>query len=206
MSQPHAPALDAQGIHKSYGTHEVLRGVDLLVEPGQILGLLGRNGAGKSTLVKLIARFYDLTSGSLTLDGVELRELSQADLRRNVVMVTQEAFLFSGSIAENIALGRPDATEAEIQAYVATGEPLPMTEVVTLCAQCHGPQYRDFKAGAHGGMTGYWDLSRGDRTRNNCVSCHDPHSPKYAGGHPVMPPRNPSAHGEPDTKGAPGHE
>ncbi|WP_331106835.1 hypothetical protein [Archangium sp.] len=82
--------------------------------------------------------------------------------------------------------------------HLATGEPLPMTEALTLCAQCHGPQHRDFKAGAHGGMTGHWDLSRGDRTRNNCVSCHDPHTPKYAGGHPVMPPRNP--------KEAPGHE
>jgi hypothetical protein len=73
--------------------------------------------------------------------------------------------------------------------HLATGEPLPMTEVVTLCSQCHGPQARDFKAGAHGGMTGHWDLSRGDRTRNNCVSCHDPHTPKYAGALPVMPPR-----------------
>ena len=58
MSQPHAPALDAQGIHKSYGTHEVLRGVDLLVEPGQILGLLGRNGAGKSTRLIMILCGY----------------------------------------------------------------------------------------------------------------------------------------------------
>ncbi|MFE8596882.1 hypothetical protein [Archangium violaceum] len=90
--------------------------------------------------------------------------------------------------------------------HLATGEPLPMTEALTLCAQCHGPQYRDFKAGAHGGMTGYWDLSRGDRTRNHCVSCHDPHSPKYAGGHPVMPPRHPAAQGGTDTKEAQGHE
>jgi hypothetical protein len=73
--------------------------------------------------------------------------------------------------------------------HLATGTPLPMTEVVTLCSQCHGPQARDFKAGAHGGMTGHWDLSRGGRTRNNCVSCHDPHAPKYAGALPVMPPR-----------------
>ncbi|MCY1022774.1 hypothetical protein [Pyxidicoccus sp. MSG2] len=73
--------------------------------------------------------------------------------------------------------------------HLATGEPLPMTEVVTLCSQCHGPQARDFRAGAHGGMTGYWDASRGGRTRNNCVSCHDPHAPKYAGALPVMPPR-----------------
>ena len=73
--------------------------------------------------------------------------------------------------------------------HLATGEPVPMTDVVTLCSQCHGPQARDFKAGAHGGMTGHWDLSRGGRTRNNCVSCHDPHAPEYAGALPVMPPR-----------------
>ncbi len=78
--------------------------------------------------------------------------------------------------------------------HLATGEPLPMTEVVTLCAQCHGPQARDFRAGAHGGMTGHWDLSRGGRTRNNCVSCHDPHTPQYPGARPVMPPKEAHAH------------
>ncbi|MBN1205949.1 MAG: hypothetical protein JXB05_13615 [Myxococcaceae bacterium] len=80
--------------------------------------------------------------------------------------------------------------------HLATGQALPMTEVMTLCSQCHGPQARDYKAGAHGGMTGYWDLSRGGRTRNNCVSCHDPHTPKYAGAHPVMAPRPPLPHSE----------
>ncbi|PZQ82180.1 MAG: ABC transporter, partial [Micrococcus luteus] len=101
----------------SYGPDRVvLPEFDLVIPAGQTVAVVGQTGAGKSTLAKLIARFYDVSAGSLTLDGVELRELSQADLRRNVVMVTQEAFLFSGSIAENIALGRPDATEAEIQA------------------------------------------------------------------------------------------
>ncbi len=101
----------------SYGPDRVvLPEFDLVIPAGQTVAVVGQTGAGKSTLAKLIARFYDVSTGSLTLDGVELRELSQADLRRNVVMVTQEAFLFSGSIAENIALGRPDATEAEIQA------------------------------------------------------------------------------------------
>ncbi|MGC5047906.1 ABC transporter ATP-binding protein [Micrococcus porci] len=94
----------------------VLPEFDLTVPAGQTVAVVGQTGAGKSTLVKLIARFYDLTSGSLTLDGVELKDLAGADLRRNVVMVTQEAFLFSGTVAENIALGRPDASEAEIQA------------------------------------------------------------------------------------------
>ena len=94
----------------------VLPRFDLTIPAGQTVAVVGQTGAGKSTLVKLIARFYDVSAGSLTLDGVELRELATADLRRNVVMVTQEAFLFSGSIAENIALGRPGASEAEIQA------------------------------------------------------------------------------------------
>jgi ATP-binding cassette subfamily B protein len=76
---------------------------------------VGQTGAGKSTLAKLIARFYDVTSGSLTLDGVDLRDLATTDLRRNIVMVTQEAFLFSGSVADNIALGRPEASRAEIE-------------------------------------------------------------------------------------------
>ncbi|GAA4775104.1 ABC transporter ATP-binding protein [Citricoccus nitrophenolicus] len=94
----------------------ILPEFDLTIPAGQTVAVVGQTGAGKSTLVKLIARFYDLSSGSLTLDGVELDQLSAADLRRNVVMVTQEAFLFSGSVAENIALGRPDASDAEIQA------------------------------------------------------------------------------------------
>lgn len=62
--------------------------------------------------------------------------------------------------------------------HLADGTRLPMTEAMQLCAQCHGPQWRDYKAGAHGGMNGAWDLSRGGRTRNHCVDCHDPHVPK----------------------------
>lgn len=84
------------------------------IPAGQTVAVVGQTGAGKSTLAKLIARFYDLSSGSLTLDGVELRRLSNTDLRRAVVMVTQEAFLFSGSVAENIALGKPGASREEI--------------------------------------------------------------------------------------------
>ncbi|MBG6084185.1 ABC transporter ATP-binding protein [Zhihengliuella flava] len=86
----------------------------LTIEAGQTVAVVGQTGAGKSTLAKLIARFYDLSEGTLTLDGVDLRELSQRDLRRAVVMVTQEAFLFSGSVAENIALGKPNATREEV--------------------------------------------------------------------------------------------
>lgn len=87
---------------------------DLAIEAGQTVAVVGQTGAGKSTLAKLIARFYDLRSGSLELDSVPISELSNEELRRHVVMVTQEAFLFSGTVAENIALGRPGASLEEI--------------------------------------------------------------------------------------------
>ncbi len=93
----------------------VLPKLNLDIPAGQTIAVVGQTGAGKSTVAKLIARFYDLTSGSLTLDGVELRQLSNEDLRRAVVMVTQEAFLFSGSVAENIALGNPQASRGQIE-------------------------------------------------------------------------------------------
>ncbi|WP_102159080.1 ABC transporter ATP-binding protein [Zhihengliuella halotolerans] len=92
----------------------VMQEFDLTIPAGQTVAVVGQTGAGKSTLAKLIARFYDLSAGELTLDGVDLRDLSQEDLRRAVVMVTQEAFLFSGSVADNIALGRPEASREEI--------------------------------------------------------------------------------------------
>ncbi|OSM44064.1 ABC transporter [Nesterenkonia sp. PF2B19] len=92
----------------------VLHRMDLHIPAGQTVAVVGRTGAGKSTLVKLLARFYDVTSGSLTLDGVDLRKLSLEDHHRHVAMVTQEAFLFSGTITENIALGRPDAPQEDV--------------------------------------------------------------------------------------------
>lgn len=108
--------IDFQGVEFRYGDGPVVvPTLDLHIPAGQTVALVGQTGAGKSTLAKLIARFYDVTAGSLTLDGVDLRNLSTTDLRRNIVMVTQEAFLFSGSVADNIALGRPEATRAEIE-------------------------------------------------------------------------------------------
>lgn len=94
----------------------VLPEFDLHVPSGQTVALVGATGAGKSTVAKLIARFYDVSSGSLTLDGVDIRDISTRDLRRAVVMVTQEAYLFSGSVRENIALARPDASDEEVEA------------------------------------------------------------------------------------------
>jgi ATP-binding cassette, subfamily B, bacterial len=92
----------------------VLPRLELAIPAGQTIALVGTTGAGKSTLAKLIARFYDPTEGVVTLDGVDLRRLHPKDLRRAIVMVTQEAYLFSGTVADNIALGKPDATRDEI--------------------------------------------------------------------------------------------
>ncbi|GAD84833.1 ABC transporter ATP-binding protein [Nocardia asteroides] len=94
----------------------VLPEFDLTIPAGQVVALVGATGAGKSTLAKLLTRFYDPSGGTITLDGVDLRELADAELRRHVVMVTQEAYLFSGTIADNIRLGRPDATDDEVTA------------------------------------------------------------------------------------------
>ena len=74
--------------------------------------------------------------------------------------------------------------------HLADGELLDITDAMTLCAQCHGVQYRDYTHGSHGGMTGHWDLQRGGRDRNNCVDCHFPHSPAYEQVMPVHPPRD----------------
>ncbi|WP_065569778.1 ABC transporter ATP-binding protein [Microbacterium oleivorans] len=97
-------------------TKTILPDFRLDIPAGQTIALVGTTGAGKSTLAKLVARFYDPTKGAVTLDGVDLRELHPKDLRRAIVMVTQEAYLFSGTVADNIALGKPDATMDEIRA------------------------------------------------------------------------------------------
>ncbi|MGW6967406.1 ABC transporter ATP-binding protein [Streptomyces zaomyceticus] len=105
-----------EGVRFAYRTGgEVLPTMDLTIPAGQTVAVVGATGAGKSTLAKLLARFYDPTDGAVRLDGVDLRDLSTPELRRGVVMVTQEAFLFSGTVAENIAIGRPDASRAEIE-------------------------------------------------------------------------------------------
>ncbi|MDG4665688.1 ABC transporter ATP-binding protein [Mycobacterium sp. 236(2023)] len=94
----------------------VLPGLDLVIPAGQTVALVGTTGAGKTTIAKLITRFYDPTSGVVTLDGTDLREVAQDDLRRHVVMVTQENFMFGGTVADNIRFGRPSATDEQIRA------------------------------------------------------------------------------------------
>jgi ATP-binding cassette subfamily B protein len=96
-----------------------LEDVDLQVPPGQTLALVGSTGAGKSTFAKLVARFYDPQRGSVSVDGHDLRGVQQRALRRQLGIVPQEGFLFSGSVRENIAFGRPEASLEEIEAAAA---------------------------------------------------------------------------------------
>lgn len=92
----------------------VLKNVSLVVEPGQIVAVLGATGSGKSSLVQLIPRFYDVSSGRVTLDGIDVRELDEDSLRRHVVIALQESILFSGTLRDNIRYGKPEATEEEV--------------------------------------------------------------------------------------------
>jgi ABC-type multidrug transport system fused ATPase/permease subunit len=106
-----------EGVRFSYGRGpEVLHGIDLRVEPGTTVALVGHTGAGKSTIAKLLARFYDPREGRITVDGHDLRDVTQESLRRQLGIVPQEGFLFAGTVRENIAFGRPAATDEEIAA------------------------------------------------------------------------------------------
>jgi ATP-binding cassette subfamily B protein len=106
-----------EDVHFAYETGpEVLHGIDLDVPPGTTVALVGHTGAGKSTIAKLIARFYDPTAGRITIDDVDLRTVRQESLRRQLGIVPQEGFLFAGTVAENIAFGRPEASREEIAA------------------------------------------------------------------------------------------
>lgn len=95
---------------------EALRGIDLDIAPGESVALVGETGAGKSTIVKLVARFYDATGGRVLIDGVPVTDLDLGTFRRRIGYVPQEPFLFSGTVRDNIAYGRPDATDAEVEA------------------------------------------------------------------------------------------
>ncbi len=114
----HLPHLSGQmtlsDVGFRYGNRTVTRGVSLTIAPGEMIGLVGHSGSGKSTLVNLICRFYDVSEGSIRVDGVDIRSLPVAEYRRHIGLVLQEPFLFFGTIAENIAYGRPDASRAEI--------------------------------------------------------------------------------------------
>jgi len=131
VPEPENPVVihQAQGkvsfdsVHFQYATgDQVLKPFSLEIPAGQTIALVGTTGAGKSTLAKLISRFYDPTRGVVKLDDTDLRDISNGDLRREIVMVTQEAYLFTGSVAENIQLGKPGASMEEVeQAAKAVG-------------------------------------------------------------------------------------
>lgn len=94
--------------------HPVLKNIDLRVKPGEMIGLVGHSGAGKSTFINLICRFYDTNEGTIAIDGHDIRDIGQSDLRKQIGVVLQETFLFDGTIAENIAYSKPDATPLDI--------------------------------------------------------------------------------------------
>lgn len=107
--------IEFRDVHFGYDKNQpVLKGIDLDVKPGEMIGLVGHSGAGKSTLINLLARFYTPQQGSILIDGVDLREVSLEDLRRQIGIVPQECYLFSGTIADNIAYAKQGATPEEI--------------------------------------------------------------------------------------------
>ena len=107
-------AIEMRDIGFRYGSRTVVRNLSLQIRPGEMIGLVGHSGSGKSTLVNLISRFYDVSDGSIQVDGIDIRRFAVADYRRHIGLVLQEPFLFFGTIAENIAYGKPEATRAEI--------------------------------------------------------------------------------------------
>ena len=113
--------MTLRGVCFSYDPHkEILHNIDLDVKAGEMLGIVGKSGAGKSTLVNLISRLYDADSGEVLLDGINVKDLSFSSLRGAVAMVSQETYIFMGTIADNIAYARPNATRDEIvQAAIA---------------------------------------------------------------------------------------
>ncbi len=106
--------IEVRDVSFRYGNRSVIKNLNLKVKPGEMIGLVGHSGSGKSTMVNLICRFYDVADGAILVDGVDIRSVRVADYRRHVGLVLQEPFLFFGTVAENIAYGKPDATREEI--------------------------------------------------------------------------------------------
>ena len=107
-------SIEAKDIEFRYGSRAILHGVDLSISPGEMIGLVGQSGSGKSTLINLICRFYDPARGAILVDGRDIRSYPIEEYRQNIGLVLQEPFLFFGTIAENIAYGKPDASMEEI--------------------------------------------------------------------------------------------
>jgi ATP-binding cassette subfamily B protein len=106
--------IELRDVGFRYGNREVNRKINISIEPGQMIGLVGHSGSGKTTLVNLICRFYDVSEGAILVDGVDIRSFPITEYRRNIGLVLQEPFLFFGTIAENIAYGKPDASAQDI--------------------------------------------------------------------------------------------
>lgn len=106
--------IELRGVRFKYGTREVLHGIDLSIEPGEMIGLVGPTGAGKTTLINLVCRFYDVSAGAVLVDGKDVRSFPIEEYRRNIGIVLQDPFLFYGTAAENIAYGRPDADRRQV--------------------------------------------------------------------------------------------
>jgi ABC-type multidrug transport system fused ATPase/permease subunit len=155
LPAPADPAISGRtvqfdGVRFGYRDAPVLPGLDLTIPAGQTVALVGATGAGKTTIARLMARFYDPGQGRVLLDGVDLRQLSEQSLRHEVVLITQENFLFSGSIADNIELGKPGATRPEIE---AAAQAIGAHEFIRLLSAGY-----DEPVGKHGGR-----LSAGQR-------------------------------------------
>ncbi len=106
--------IELRNVGFRHGNRQILSGLNLIVKPGEMIGVVGPSGAGKSTLVNLVCRFYDVSDGAILVDGTDIRSFPISEYRRNIGIVLQEPFLFYGTIAENIAYGRPDASRSEI--------------------------------------------------------------------------------------------
>ena len=106
--------IEFRDVEFRYGSRTVLHDMNLTVEPGEMIGLVGSSGAGKTTTINLVCRFYDVSRGAILVDGTDIRSYSLEEYRRNIGIVLQEPFLFYGTIADNIAYGRPEAFQEEI--------------------------------------------------------------------------------------------
>ena len=113
---PVTGAIEVRKVGFRHGNRTILKNIDLAIQPGEMIGLVGHSGSGKSTLVNLICRFYDVTDGSIRIEGIDVRSVPVSEYRRNIGLVLQEPFLFFGTIAENIAYGKPEASREEIVA------------------------------------------------------------------------------------------